>query len=77
MFATEQLGDIYLNGKTFFIPYKTVLFDDCVAKEIRHIKDSIYEVIMENIVLTYRVLCSDNPPELEGNIIHIGNKLIE
>lgn len=76
MVESKPLGDIVLNGQTFTIPYTNTVFMDCFIKEVRTIDEYHYEIVMKNKEITYVTWCSDNQPEQENGVLHLGNKKI-
>lgn len=76
MIQCEPLGEFTLNGRVFNIPFKTIVFMDCVAENIKKIDEYNYEIRMKNKKTSCAIWCSDERPRQEGNILHLGNKRI-
>lgn len=76
MIQCDPLGAIELNGKKFFIPYKTRIFKDCRADSIKPLNEYEYEIVMQDANNSYLIWCSDTQPKLNGNTLSCGCKIL-
>ena len=76
MIQCDPLGTIELNGKKFFIPYRTTAFMDCHADSITALNEYEYEIVMQDAKTSYLTWCSDVQPKQEGNTLNIGCKKV-
>jgi hypothetical protein len=76
MIHCEPFRELKLNGQSFNIPYKTVIFNDCKADSITAIDEYRYNIVMADVPQYVCVWYADEMPSQEGNILHLGPKQI-
>jgi hypothetical protein len=76
MIHCEPFRELKLNGQSFNIPYKTIIFKDCKAESITAIDEYRYNIVMADVPQYVCVWYADEMPSQEGNILHLGPKRI-
>lgn len=69
----SEKGDVFLNGRTFNIPYVIYGFMDCKATSINAIDEYNYQLVIENAEKSIMVWCSTEPISLEDNKLKIAS----